>query len=129
MIPKANGDPAAPAWAGELALQSENEKDAEKVVRKVIMIGLPGGLHIRPASEVARVAREFKDVQVTVSRGATCADARSVMSLLMLVADFGTEVEIAARGPDADDALAEIERILTSPEPPGDETLSTHGAE
>jgi phosphotransferase system HPr (HPr) family protein len=103
-------------------MASAEEKDKDKVVRRVVMIAHPGGLHVRPASEVARVARGFQGVQVTVSRGETSADARDVMSLLMLVADFGTEVEIAARGPGADAALAEIVRILTSSRPHEDDS-------
>lgn len=125
MVSRVNGDPAAPAWPGQSAVPTEEAKDVDKVVRRVVVIAHPGGLHVRPASEVAKVAREFQGVQVTVSRGETCVDARDVMSLLMLVADFGTEVEIAARGPEADVALDEIARILTSSRLPGDENLAS----
>lgn len=68
------------------------------------------GLHARPAAQIAHIASRFSSVlklRKTGARGE--ADCRSVLSLLMLAAGKGVEIEIVATGEDASaavDALA-----------------------
>lgn len=69
------------------------------------------GLHARASAKLAQVAAGF-DAQVFVSHESETADARSIMDLLMLVAHTGCTVEIKGRGPQADDAVDAIARLI-----------------
>ncbi|MGH7003395.1 MAG: HPr family phosphocarrier protein [Alphaproteobacteria bacterium] len=63
------------------------------------------GLHARAAAKLAKLAATFK-ADITVTRGDTTVSARSIMGLMMLAAAKGSTIDIAARGPDAEAALA-----------------------
>jgi phosphocarrier protein HPr len=68
------------------------------------------GLHARASAKFVKLASEF-DAEVTVSRDDQKVDARSIMGLMMLAAGPGSNIDIAAEGPDAQaaiDALAEL---------------------
>lgn len=62
------------------------------------------GLHARPATDFATTAMKFQS-SVVVRNGATQADGKSIMDLMMLAATMGTRLEIACEGDDADNCL------------------------
>ncbi len=70
------------------------------------------GLHARASAKVARLAAEF-DAEVFVSHEGETADARSIMDLLMLVAHPGCEIEIRARGNQAEAAVEAIAALVS----------------
>ena len=63
------------------------------------------GLHARAAAKLAKLAVTFKS-EITLMRNDMTVSARSIMGLMMLAAAKGAELEIQARGPDAEQALA-----------------------
>ena len=65
------------------------------------------GLHARAAAKFAQVAGEF-DAQVTVSRGGQCVSGISIMGLMMLAANPGTQISLSATGAQATAALDAI---------------------
>lgn len=65
------------------------------------------GLHARASAKVVEAAARFK-ATITVRKGNQTVDARSIMGLMMLAAGIGSDVEIAAEGPDAADAMTAI---------------------
>ena len=72
------------------------------------------GLHARPAALIAQCANKFK-ADVLLSRDAdNRADAKSILSLLMLGAPCGTVLKLAAVGADADEAVAAIAGLFES---------------
>ena len=73
------------------------------------------GLHARPATIFSQTAATF-DSTVTISRRAPegTADGRSLMSLLALAVTVDTEITIEASGPDADDAVETLVRLVAS---------------
>ncbi|HST53567.1 MAG TPA: HPr family phosphocarrier protein [Pyrinomonadaceae bacterium] len=64
------------------------------------------GLHARAAAKLVRTATEYESALrlVRVGGGAS-ADAKSILSVLMLAASRGTELIITADGPDEAGAL------------------------
>ena len=64
------------------------------------------GLHARAAAKLVRVASQFRSAirLVRTDRGAV-ADAKSILSVLMLAAARGAELLITAEGPDEEAAL------------------------
>jgi phosphotransferase system HPr (HPr) family protein len=77
----------------------------------------PSGLHGRPAAQVVRISARFAS-RVTISTGDRNADAKSLIGLLGLTIRPGSEITIAADGPDAGDAIAALRAELgTTVEP------------
>lgn len=71
------------------------------------------GLHARPAMAFADTAAQFKS-DIHVIKAGNKFDGKSIMNLMMLAATQGTELEIAANGPDADDALMALKNLVAS---------------
>jgi phosphocarrier protein HPr len=69
------------------------------------------GLHLRAASTLAQIAKEFQS-SITVGHGDQEVNARSVIQLMMLGAAHGTKVKIKIQGPDAATAMAAIKSIF-----------------
>lgn len=72
-----------------------------------ITISGPHGLHARPATAFADIAKTFQ-ATVRVRHGDKVADGKSLISLLKLGAGSGSAVRIMADGPDAEAALARL---------------------
>jgi phosphotransferase system HPr (HPr) family protein len=81
------------------------------VVEKKIMISNPHGLHARPASQFVQAAGKFLS-RVTVHKGDESSDGRSIMGILSLGLEFGTEITLRVDGDDAEAAASALERIL-----------------
>lgn len=78
------------------------------------------GLHARAAAKVVNMAAGF-DAKVEIVRlprpgeagqGST-AGATSILSLLMLAAEIGSEVELRAEGPQAEEAVTAIAALIS----------------
>lgn len=61
------------------------------------------GLHARAAAKLVGVAGQFESRIVLVKEGRE-ADAKSIMSVMMLAASQGTELNVQIEGPDESEA-------------------------
>ena len=71
------------------------------------------GLHARAAAQFAKLAGRF-DAEIRVRCGATSVSGLSIMGLMMLAASLGTEIEISANGPGAEDAVAALVALVAA---------------
>lgn len=76
-----------------------------------VVVTWPEGLHARPACQLVRVARVFR-ATVRLKVGSRIADARSLLSLLMLCATLGTAIDIEADGDDEDAAIEAVGQVF-----------------
>lgn len=67
------------------------------------------GLHARAASRLVQLSQEFA-ADIKLANGEHLANGKSIMSVLLLQATKGTELEVHAEG---DDELSAIEAIVT----------------
>lgn len=81
------------------------------MIKKRLTIKNPQGLHARPASIFVRITNKFES-DVTVKKGIEKVNGKSIMGLLALAASEGSVVEIEVNGPDAEQALKELESFL-----------------
>ena len=83
------------------------------MVERTLLVKARLGLHARAAAKVVRVAQRF-DSQVELRRIDTSvtADAKSILSLLMLAASRGTELHVTVEGTDEEDALNAIDKLF-----------------
>lgn len=72
------------------------------------------GLHARASRKVAELALSYEETTILVRREGEEADARSLMDLMMLGAGIGSEVEVEAEGPQAEEALGKIEALFAN---------------
>jgi phosphocarrier protein HPr len=79
--------------------------------QKKIMIRNKQGLHARPAALFVQAANKF-DSRITVKRNEEEVNGKSIMSILMLGAEYGSEIIIEADGQDAQDAISELEKLI-----------------
>ena len=64
------------------------------------------GLHARAAAQLVRLATGFQsNLRIERLDGSAAADARSILSVLMLAAAHGTELRVTAEGMDERDAM------------------------
>jgi phosphoenolpyruvate-protein phosphotransferase len=79
------------------------------------------GLHARPAKVFVNLAKQFKS-DIRVEHGGKKANAKSLISMLTLGAERGSEIRIVVDGEDEDVALAELQAAVFSGLGEGGET-------
>ena len=80
--------------------------------QRTVAVGSRSGLHARPASLLVQAATR-QPVKVTISRdGQSAVDARSLLSVLALAAQYGDSVVLAAEGDGAEAAVEELAVLL-----------------
>ena len=71
------------------------------------------GLHARAAAKLVRAAGAFSStLRLVRPDGAAAADAKSILSVLMLAASRGTELIVTAEGEDEAAALEALRRLI-----------------
>ncbi len=80
-------------------------------VRRTVDICNERGLHARASAKFVKLASGF-DAEVRVGRDGQMVDARSIMGLMMLAAGVGSQVEIEADGPQAQEALDALTALI-----------------
>ncbi|MGV3578152.1 HPr family phosphocarrier protein [Brevundimonas sp.] len=84
---------------------------AEDWVRRTVGICNQRGLHARASAKFVKLAAAYES-EVRVTRDGTTVNALSIMGLLMLGAGNGCGLEIAAQGPDAEDAVTALADLV-----------------
>ena len=83
-------------------------------VKRTLRIVNVKGLHARASRKLAELALSYDTTRITVRREDEEADARSLMDLMMLGAGVGQDIEVEARGPQAEQALDAVEALVTA---------------
>jgi len=83
----------------------------EGTVSKQITVVNKLGIHARPAALFAKTANQFKS-DVFVEKDGETINAKSIMGLMMLAAGPGSKILVVAKGPDAEDAIKAIEKLV-----------------
>lgn len=71
----------------------------------------PVGFHLRAAGRIVKLTKTFAS-EVTVRYNGRSANAKSIMGLASLAAEFGTSVDIEVNGPDEDSALQALIHLI-----------------
>jgi phosphotransferase system HPr (HPr) family protein len=82
-----------------------------EMVERILVVSNPMGLHARVATMMVKAMNKYQ-CRVTLEKDAIEADARSVLSLLLLAATPGSHIVVRAHGPDSVAAVTEIDRII-----------------
>ena len=69
------------------------------------------GLHARASAKFVKCAEAYK-AEIQVLKDDDVVVATSIMGLMMLGASLGSQITLQATGPDAEDALAALTRLV-----------------
>lgn len=82
------------------------------LLRRKVKITNVNGLHMRPATRFAEIANQFSS-EIKVSANGKDVDGKSVIDLLTLGAEKGTELIITANGDDAPGSLDALRGLIS----------------
>ncbi len=80
------------------------------MAERTVTIVNKNGVHARPAAEIVKTAGKFAS-NVTIVRDDLEVNGKSIMGVMMLAAECGSQITLRATGDDADaaiDALAQL---------------------
>jgi phosphocarrier protein len=81
------------------------------VAERSVEIVNAAGLHARPAAQLVKLASRFA-CEVEVGKDGLQVNAKSIMGVLMLAAEKGSQIHIRCQGDDADQALEELAALV-----------------
>jgi len=81
------------------------------MVKKKILIDIPAGLHLRPISVLCNHSLDYKST-IAIRIGDKSVNAKSVLGVLSACIKHGDEIELVCDGPDEEEALAMISKII-----------------
>jgi phosphocarrier protein len=84
--------------------------------QREVVIGHRLGIHARAAARLVQLSSQYQSTIVLFrsdSANTIEADARSILSILLLSAGFGSKVNVRAEGADEDEAVEAICEYLT----------------
>ena len=88
-----------------------NRKPNGDKLEKEVTIVNRLGMHARPAAMFVRIASRFR-CEVWVEKEGEQINGKSIMGLMMLAAGQGSKLRIRCEGPDAAEALQELEALI-----------------
>ena len=83
------------------------------MIERTVTIANKNGLHARPAAEIVKIAAKFKS-DIHLVRDDLEVNGKSIMGVMMLAAEFGAELLLRAEGPDAEEAIGAIAKLIES---------------
>lgn len=93
---------------------AENRTPSGLSQRVAVRIPNKLGLHLRPASQLVKLASQFKNCEICLSKDGQQVNAKSIMGVIMLAAEQGSELIIEAKGIDSADAITTLEQLIAS---------------
>jgi phosphocarrier protein len=81
------------------------------VIERTVRIVNRLGLHARPAAEFVKLAGRFR-AEVRIEKEGLEVDGKSIMGVLMLAAEHGSELILRVEGSDAEEALAALAALV-----------------
>jgi phosphocarrier protein len=83
------------------------------VARRRVEIVNTYGLHMRPSTKFVKLASTFQS-EVSVEFQGTKANGKSILEMTSLAAERGTHLDLEARGPDAEEAIAALADLVAA---------------
>ena len=87
-------------------MSEETRRASFEIVNKL-------GLHARAAVLFVQAATRF-DAKVRVTKEGQTVDGRSIMGVMMLAAEYGSQLLLRADGTDEQDAVSAIAKLIES---------------
>jgi phosphocarrier protein HPr len=83
------------------------------MMERTVEIVNKNGLHARPAAEIVKLSSKFK-CEITIVRDDLEVNGKSIMGVMMLAAEFGSNIVLRANGDDAEAAINAIADLVAA---------------
>ena len=83
------------------------------VCQQAVTVNLKNGLHLRPQSQIARLAQQF-DCDVNIRIDDRTVNAKSMFDLMTLKAAQGATLNLEASGANAAEAIRQLVELFES---------------
>jgi len=83
------------------------------MMERTVEIVNKNGLHARPAAEIVKLSSKFK-CEITIVRDDLEVNGKSIMGVMMLAAEFGSNIVVRANGVDAEAAINAIADLVAA---------------
>ena len=81
------------------------------MIERTVTIQNRNGLHARPAAEIVKTAAKFR-AEVTLIRDDLEVNGKSIMGVMMLAAEYGSQLVIRCEGADEQAALDALATLI-----------------
>ena len=81
------------------------------MLEKELIIKNKLGMHARPSSILVQAASKFESA-ITIKKEDKEINAKSILDIMMLAAEFGTKIKLIVNGSDEKEALEEITNLF-----------------
>ncbi len=82
-------------------------------VSRIVVVNNPQGIHARPADLIVRLAKQYQ-ANIEFVKDNYRVDGKSILNLMTLAAEQGTQLVIEAEGPDALAALEALSELFAA---------------
>jgi phosphocarrier protein HPr len=86
--------------------------DRKLIVREFVILN-QYGIHARPAALFVKAASRY-DSDIYVEKDGNRVSGKSIMGLMTLEASKGSKITVSAEGPDAEEAISELQSLIES---------------
>ncbi len=83
------------------------------MIKKKVKVLNEAGLHARPSSVLVKTASEFES-ELFIEMYGYRVNGKSILGLMTLAAEEGTEMELIVEGPDEEEAMAAITELFNN---------------
>ena len=83
------------------------------MTERTVEIVNKNGLHARPAAEIVKLSAKFQ-CDITIVRDDLEVNGKSIMGVMMLAAEYGSNILVRANGPDAEQAVNAIADLVAA---------------
>jgi phosphocarrier protein len=83
------------------------------MIEKKVTVTNKLGLHARPSARVVQTATKYKS-EVHLTKGTMTINAKSMLGVMALAAEYGTELLLHVEGEDEKEAARELVRLFKS---------------
>jgi phosphocarrier protein HPr len=93
-------------------LNRKSGTEPHKVEKEITIVNRLG-MHARPAALFVKVSSRFRS-DIWVKKENEEVNGKSIMGLMMLAAGQGSKLHVRCEGPDAEQAMKEIEALIAA---------------
>jgi phosphocarrier protein HPr len=83
------------------------------MIERTVRIVNKNGLNARPAAEIVKLAAKFNS-EITIIKDDLDVNGKSIMGVMMLAAEHGSDITFRAEGPDAQQALDALATLVSN---------------
>lgn len=81
------------------------------MTKTTVIVQNRAGIHARPAAILTQTATKFNS-HITIEKDSFTANAKSIMSVMMMAAGYKTELLISAEGSDEHEAIEALKHLF-----------------